>query len=462
MTHQTRCQFQQTSISHMEEMCKSICLESRGKIIKSLVIMDFKMKFEVRSARESQVQHFGKRGIGWHGMAVIFYLLDENGEAQRNIVYLDQILEDSNKQDAGTVIALLEAGLSAIHRQLPFLSEITLLSDNAKCYQNHFLTMMISIFNIKYQGDLLITSFVHSETQDGKSLLDAHFATVNRHLLQFMKTWRRNRITKINTPNGLAFALSFKSGVKNSMVQLLKVNRSTVDEILETFKKVATQCSDFYTRANHIKFEKVPKLANNEDEDWTQVHTIKKAKFNFEVMAFTRIKPEVKFAVDMNTDKVSTDEKTLQLIQSQLQVCEDEDVFDNIEESNPIPTTNDTDSESGENQTDKNTNQNDGSDLTFINLQQGNEAQLLSKVTTVESHYDKHNTVSNQSNSDSDSEYDIEEDNLDNSSSDDEICNWYLDDNDSRNYGPCKDAFFVSSNMITGVELIKCLELGTV
>ena len=149
LAHQTRCKCQQTSISHMEDMSKSTCLESNGKVVKALVIMDFKMKFEVRSARESQVQHFGKRVIGWHGMAVIFYLLDENGEAQRNIVYLDQILDDSNKQDAGTVIALLEAGLSAIHRQLPFISEITLLSDNAKCYQNHFLIMQ-SVIRITF------------------------------------------------------------------------------------------------------------------------------------------------------------------------------------------------------------------------------------------------------------------------------------------------------------------------
>ena len=46
----------------------------------------------------------------------MFYPLSVNGEPQRNIVYLDQILEDSNKQDSCTAIAILEAGLTVICR----------------------------------------------------------------------------------------------------------------------------------------------------------------------------------------------------------------------------------------------------------------------------------------------------------------------------------------------------------
>ena len=42
---------------------------------------------------------------------------------------------------------------------------------------------MIAIYNQKFNGQFFIESFIHSETQDGKSLLDAHFATSNRHLL---------------------------------------------------------------------------------------------------------------------------------------------------------------------------------------------------------------------------------------------------------------------------------------
>ncbi len=38
--------------------------------------MDFKMKFEVQSSRGSTVEHFGKRGIGWHGCALLYFLYE--------------------------------------------------------------------------------------------------------------------------------------------------------------------------------------------------------------------------------------------------------------------------------------------------------------------------------------------------------------------------------------------------
>ena len=89
----------------------------------------------------------GKRGIGWHGCALIYYLYkvktdnkhnieyDVNGceihEARKNIVYIDQILESSNKHDGMMVISLLEAPLVAINDQLPFINKMILQSDNA-------------------------------------------------------------------------------------------------------------------------------------------------------------------------------------------------------------------------------------------------------------------------------------------------------------------------------------------
>ena len=99
------------------------------------------MKYEVRSSRESTVEHYGKRGLGWHGMAIIFYLWDElESTAYKNIVYIDQIMNDSNVQDSGTVIGLLEVGFQAIIKELSFIKDATLISDNASSYQNHLIT----------------------------------------------------------------------------------------------------------------------------------------------------------------------------------------------------------------------------------------------------------------------------------------------------------------------------------
>ena len=73
--HQTRCQCQSMAISQMELDMKELCLRSRGSTINAIIIIDFKMKYEIKSSRESKVEHYGKRGLGWHGMAFFFSYL---------------------------------------------------------------------------------------------------------------------------------------------------------------------------------------------------------------------------------------------------------------------------------------------------------------------------------------------------------------------------------------------------
>ncbi len=121
MAHQARCKCQSMAISNLEEDIKNVCVQSNGKIVKSLIIMDFKMKYEMKSNRETTAEHFGKRGISWHGFAVVFYLLDEDKNPYKNIVYLDQILSDTNKQDGPTVVALLEVAICTIIHELSFI-----------------------------------------------------------------------------------------------------------------------------------------------------------------------------------------------------------------------------------------------------------------------------------------------------------------------------------------------------
>ena len=76
---------------------KELCVRSRGSSINAMIIVDFKMKYEIKSSRESTVEHYRKRGLGWHGITIIFYLYDELGSVPyKNIIYIDQIMNDSN------------------------------------------------------------------------------------------------------------------------------------------------------------------------------------------------------------------------------------------------------------------------------------------------------------------------------------------------------------------------------
>ena len=82
---------------------------------------------------------------------------------------------------------------------------------------------------------LKIKTFIHTETQDRKTVIDAHFARYMRFLSHFMKTWKQNKITRINTANGIGFALAWNKGMKNVMVQVVNTDRTRMNDILNIF-----------------------------------------------------------------------------------------------------------------------------------------------------------------------------------------------------------------------------------
>ncbi len=156
MGHQSQCTNQSTSIKSIEKKIQKLCVKSKGDDIRGILVIDFKMKFNPINTRESTIDHYGKRGISWHGFCLIYYMYDENmKEATKYCTYLDQILSDGNKQDTYCVLSLLEAGLKQIHNDLPFVKSIVLQSDNVRCYEN-LLIVGISIFNQLYYPDIRV------------------------------------------------------------------------------------------------------------------------------------------------------------------------------------------------------------------------------------------------------------------------------------------------------------------
>lgn len=145
---------------------------------------DWKMKFEAASVRETTQQHFGKRGMSWHGCLFVFFRRKtlENGSAiaERINIYIDQILDDGNKQDNLAICSMIEAALEVIHEQLPEIKAVVLQSDDAKCYQNNLIRILLALFNTR--SAIRVERYIFTETQDGKGLIDAHFAICMAHL----------------------------------------------------------------------------------------------------------------------------------------------------------------------------------------------------------------------------------------------------------------------------------------
>ncbi|KAI9560512.1 hypothetical protein GHT06_011445 [Daphnia sinensis] len=152
------------------------CLHN-GFCNECVLLIDYKMKFEPVYFREKTVDHYGKRGISWHGSMITFYTcvcVDGVQTTVPNKFYMDHVVENESKQDVTSVISILEAMIIAIKKLFPHITTIFLQSDNASCYQNTVLLMLIPYLGCAHS--LYIRRFIHTETQDGKSVLDAHFA----------------------------------------------------------------------------------------------------------------------------------------------------------------------------------------------------------------------------------------------------------------------------------------------
>ena len=159
MAHKVRCTNKNIAIKRIENNMITKLKESNGNHIQSMMMVDFKIKFEPISSRETTLEHFGKCGIGWHGVYLMFYKFKEYVAEDRtkemspvkHSVYIDQIMGDSNKQDMLCVFSMLDTAMQQIHHNLPFISELILQSDNANCYQNTSLLCSISLLNAWYQ-----------------------------------------------------------------------------------------------------------------------------------------------------------------------------------------------------------------------------------------------------------------------------------------------------------------------
>ena len=77
MGHRVRCKNQQLALEHFDKYIKARVIYSKGECTVTHMIIDFKMKFEPMSTRETTLDHFGKRGIGWHGIHLVYYTLHE-------------------------------------------------------------------------------------------------------------------------------------------------------------------------------------------------------------------------------------------------------------------------------------------------------------------------------------------------------------------------------------------------
>lgn len=265
MGHRVRVANQQGAINALFKELERECLE-KGDSSRAVITIDWKMKFEAMSARETTQGFYSKRGMSFHGCLISYFRrqevvkTDEAGNevksfvAERVNVYLDQIMDGDNRQDAAAVASMIEACLHWVNKHLPHIKTVAIQSDNAKCYNCNFQRMFLCLLLCNSKCPVKVTQYIQTETQDGKGLIDAHFARAMAHVLRFMRASQRNRIRAIATPRGLAAALAWGGGIQNTGVQLVRLNREKLDLIDRILRKARRGIKKYFSRCNEVLF----------------------------------------------------------------------------------------------------------------------------------------------------------------------------------------------------------------
>ena len=135
----------------MHQEMEEKCTESKGIATTAKICIDWKMKWEPYTDRETTQEHYGKRGVSWHGAYIMYHeWSEEEKKAVERRKYLDQILQGDNKQDGLGVLSMVEAMLVHIKEELPFIKDIILQSDNAGCYHVKELLFGMVILGIHH------------------------------------------------------------------------------------------------------------------------------------------------------------------------------------------------------------------------------------------------------------------------------------------------------------------------
>lgn len=193
------------------------------------------MKFNPQRYREGSTQFFGKRGICWHGAAIVFHdstqlpwAIDAKNGYGRTL-YLQDVIENDTTQDAWTALSEIEAVLMFIKKWVPSVQQIVLQSDNGACYASREFAVGLSTMGAV--TGVRVCRLIHTEAQDGKSHLDGSFGILSQAIRRYV-----DENHDITTAAQLASAVR-AANAANTVVRLVKVDPVRMTSMAEAVAK---------------------------------------------------------------------------------------------------------------------------------------------------------------------------------------------------------------------------------
>lgn len=139
--------------------------------------------------------------------------------------------------------------MMSLKRDVPAITSVIVQSDNASCYQNACVALLLPI--IGAASGIQVLRFEHTETQDQKSSLDAHFAQAHGKVKRF--AIQGNNCV---TPRQYVCALSADAGMSNCIPALV-YDREKLAEMLAWMMPMETALNKNHGRTNNIECREV-------------------------------------------------------------------------------------------------------------------------------------------------------------------------------------------------------------
>ena len=218
------------------------------------IIMDWAMKWIETKYREKQSEWFGKKGLSWHLSVVVRQqdaddcsTTDDSPKKfeRRTLCHIF----DQCKQDALTIISILQDLLKRLKIENEKLRFAYLRSDNGACYHNAITTT--SIKQLLMTTGVLIRRIDFSEPQAGKGPCDRQSAVIKGVVRRYVNE-------KHDCTNSKEFVAAAKStkhlSIFSSQLLTPEVMSSSTTTVSNSWKKTWPGISNIF----NIEYELAP------------------------------------------------------------------------------------------------------------------------------------------------------------------------------------------------------------
>lgn len=151
-----------------------------------------------------------------------------------SVHYVDHFACNDSKQDMFAIVLIIDALFFRILQWSPQMRNISLSSDNEKCYLNDIVGPLSYVVRKFYR--LVIYGYVYPNSQCPKGLVDSHFAVLKR----WVDTYVKEKQADESYPTDLVIALKQKGVLPNTSVELISINRHSANmkEIRDVEKRI--------------------------------------------------------------------------------------------------------------------------------------------------------------------------------------------------------------------------------